>query len=188
MQNDQEKDEVLNKSLTQELTIETDAKQSEIEAVEQLISENSIAGLNKKELTDKLTEYLTLQDINPVMPIAKLIKNKYDELVKEEYQRKLALFTNDGTPVEDFEPSVDLQDEKFNQLWKSLNEKKVALRHQKEKVEQENLAIKKIIIEELKQLLKLTKRAKLLHYKKSKDPELAETLMFIRDKLNKIQD
>lgn len=42
--------------------------------------------------------------------------------------------------------------------------------------------------EELKQLLKLTKRAKLLHYKKSKDPELAETLMFIRDKLNKIQD
>jgi hypothetical protein len=42
--------------------------------------------------------------------------------------------------------------------------------------------------EELKQLLKLTKRAKLLHYKKSKDPELAETLMFVRDKLIKTQD
>jgi predicted NAD-dependent protein-ADP-ribosyltransferase YbiA (DUF1768 family)/uncharacterized protein (DUF2164 family) len=59
---------------------------------------------------------------------------------------------------------------------------------QKEKSLRDALEAKFMQDEELKQLLKLTKRAKLLHYKKSKDPELAETLMFVRDKLNKATD
>jgi predicted NAD-dependent protein-ADP-ribosyltransferase YbiA (DUF1768 family) len=37
--------------------------------------------------------------------------------------------------------------------------------------------------EDLKQLLKETKKAKLLHYKKGKEPELAEALIMVRDKL-----
>jgi predicted NAD-dependent protein-ADP-ribosyltransferase YbiA (DUF1768 family) len=42
--------------------------------------------------------------------------------------------------------------------------------------------------EELKLLLKETKKAKLMHYRKSKEPELAETLIFVRDKLVKSAD
>lgn len=42
--------------------------------------------------------------------------------------------------------------------------------------------------EELKQLLKETKTAKLMRFKKSKDPELIEPLIFLRDKLNKAED
>lgn len=40
--------------------------------------------------------------------------------------------------------------------------------------------------EEMKRVLIETKNAKLSHYKKSKDPELAETLMIVREKLQKV--
>jgi len=43
-----------------------------------------------------------------------------------------------------------------------------------------------MVIEEMKQILLETKNAKLLHYKKSKDPELAEHLILIREKLKKL--
>jgi predicted NAD-dependent protein-ADP-ribosyltransferase YbiA (DUF1768 family) len=37
--------------------------------------------------------------------------------------------------------------------------------------------------EDLKEMLKETKNAKLIHYKKGKEPELAESLIIVRDKL-----
>jgi len=37
--------------------------------------------------------------------------------------------------------------------------------------------------EDLKELLRYTKKAKLMHYKKGKEPELAESLIIVRDKL-----
>ena len=37
--------------------------------------------------------------------------------------------------------------------------------------------------EDLKSLLRETKKTKLMHYKKGKEPELAEALIFVRDKL-----
>ena len=40
-------------------------------------------------------------------------------------------------------------------------------------------------IEEMRTLLLETKNAKLLHYRKSKDPELAEALMMVREKIQK---
>ena len=58
---------------------------------------------------------------------------------------------------------------------------------QKEKSLRDGLEAKFSQNEEMKYLLKETKNAKLMQFKKSKDPELAEALMFIRDKLNKTE-
>lgn len=57
---------------------------------------------------------------------------------------------------------------------------------QKEKALRDALEAKFTQNEELRQLLLETKNAKLSHYKKSKDPELSETLMIIREKLKKL--
>jgi len=56
----------------------------------------------------------------------------------------------------------------------------------REKALQDALDAKFTQIEEMKQILLETKNAKLLHYKKSKDPELAEHLILIREKLKKL--
>lgn len=59
---------------------------------------------------------------------------------------------------------------------------------QKQKALNDALEAKFTQDEALKHVLKLTKNAKLLRYRKSKDPELVEPLIFLRDKLNKLQD
>lgn len=59
---------------------------------------------------------------------------------------------------------------------------------QKQKALEDALEAKFTQNEEMRQLLKETKNAKLMRFKKSKDPELSESLIFLRDKLNKVQD
>ena len=56
---------------------------------------------------------------------------------------------------------------------------------QKEKALRDALEAKFMQIEEMRTLLLETKNAKLLHYRKSKDPELAEALMMVREKIQK---
>uniref|UniRef100_A0A6C0BA80 NADAR domain-containing protein n=1 Tax=viral metagenome TaxID=1070528 RepID=A0A6C0BA80_9ZZZZ len=56
----------------------------------------------------------------------------------------------------------------------------------REKALQDALEAKFTQNEEMKQILLETKNAKLLNYKKSKDPELAEDLILIREKLKKL--
>lgn len=154
MQNNEEKNPVVNEDLTQMAIPVISADESESENVDVLISEDEIEGLSKTQLIDKLTEYLALDEVHSIFPAAVIIKKKLDELAKEEYDRKLQIFTEDGSLAEDFEPKADLLDEKAEQIWKSLNAKKVLQRKQKEKSAQENLSTKKLIIEELKELLK----------------------------------
>ncbi len=138
--------------LTQIVSITTDEPESE--NGESLVSENEIAGWSKTQLVDKLSEYLETEDIHSVYNIAKLIKNKYDEIAKEEYEQKLKEFMQDGSLAEDFEPKANPLDEKVNNIWKSINTKKVSQQKQKEQLILENLSTKKLILEELKELLK----------------------------------
>jgi len=153
MQNEDIKSLTINENFTaQVISTTSDELGSDISEV--FISENEISGWNKMQLADKLSEYIKTEDIQTIYPIAKLIKNKYDEIAKEEYDHKLKEFMQDGSLAEDFEPKANPLDEKVNQLWKSINLKKVTQQKEKEKQLQENFSTKNLIIEELKELLK----------------------------------
>jgi hypothetical protein len=151
MQNKESKSLIVNEDLTPQITSTVEL---ESETVETVISENEIAGWSKKQLVDKLAEYLETEDIYTVYALAKLVKNKYDEIAKEEYDQKLKEFMQDGSLAEDYEPKANPLDEMVDATWKSINAKKVGQQKQKEKQVQENLSTKKLIIEELKELLK----------------------------------
>lgn len=154
MQNNENKDPVIKKDLPVEAISEVPLQKSESEDTNTLLSVDEIEGLSKKQLADKLAEYLEMDDTNSIFSEAKLIKDKLDELAKEEFERKLQVFIQDGSPAEDFEPKLDSLDEKVKLTWKSINSKRISQRRQKEKEGQENLSAKKMIIEELKELLK----------------------------------
>ncbi len=154
MLDNENKNPIINEELTQEAAPASPVEELEADNIEAQISEDEIAGLSKKQLADKLGEYLSLDDIHSIFPAASLIKKKLDEIIKEEYERKLSVFMQDGSPAEDFEPKADPLDEKAEQIWKSLNAKRLFQRKQKEKSAQENLSTKNMIIEELKELLK----------------------------------
>ncbi len=121
---------------------------------ELMLSEDEITSLGKAQLADKLEEFLKLEDIQSFSGMVRTIKDRFDELVKEEYQLKLKRFLQDGGIESDFTPAPDPLDKKIESLYKIFNKKKVGQREQKEKTAQENLSTKKLIIEELKELLK----------------------------------
>lgn len=156
MQNieDKEQEQIQNDDISAGAISAALPEELETENIDALISEDEISGLSKKQLGDKLAEFLLLEEINSIFPAARIIKNKFDELVKEEYERKLKVFIQDGSPAEDFEPKPDPFEEKVEQIWKSLNTKKASQRKEKEKLFLENLSTKKMIIEELRELLK----------------------------------
>lgn len=154
MQNDESKDSLMNENDPGEITQETPEQASEADNLESLISEDEIEGLGKEQLAAKLEEFLEMDDTQSIFHLARLVKSKWDERVKEEYDRKLSIFIQDGTPPEDFEPKEDPRDKQTQQTWKKLNSKKISQRKQKEKSEKENLSTKRMIIEELKELLK----------------------------------
>jgi len=154
MQQEDRKESITNEELTPQISSATSSDESESENAEPVISENEIAGWSKTQLADKLAEYLETDDIHSVFTVAKLVKNKYDEIAKEEYDHKLKEFMQDGSLAEDFEPKANPLDEKVSNIWKNILSKKTTQQKQKEKLVQENLSTKKLIIEELKELLK----------------------------------
>lgn len=124
------------------------------DAAETIVSEDELTSMSKAQLAVKLEEVLAIEDIASEADIVNLIKSAYDKLVKEEYAHKLKIFTQDGSPEEDFTPRIDPLDEKVERLYKEFNKKKADLRRQKEKTLQDNLSTKKLIIDELRELLK----------------------------------
>ena len=121
---------------------------------ESALSIDELASLSKIQLADKLEELLMQEEVLSNSDQIRLIKDAYDKQVKEEYERKLKIFTQDGDLAEDFEPSVDPLDVKVDKLYKEFNKKKADLRKQKEKSFQDNLSTKLMIIDELRELLK----------------------------------
>lgn len=154
MENNEDKNSVINENLSQKSVSEIAPKILESDNVEFTISENDIEAWSKKQLVEKLEEYLVQDETNSILPAAKLIKKRLEALIKEEYEYKLKVFMQDGSLAEDFSPKPDPLDQKAELIWKNLNAKKVFERMQKEKSDQENLSTKKLIIEELKELLK----------------------------------
>ena len=156
MQNNEENkampEESISASPEAELPIINEATDEDVSDI--IVSEEELASLSKTQLADKLEELLALEDVLSEADAVRLIKNAYDKLGKEEYEHKLKIFMQDGSPEEDYEPRTDPLDEKVERLFKEFNKKKTDWRKQKEKSLQDNLSTKKLIIDELRELLK----------------------------------
>lgn len=118
------------------------------------ITEDQLDGLTKKQLAGKLTEYLNMESTFSVFAEARLVKSKIDELDKENYDKKLKHYTEDGSPAEEFDLKSDPLDERIKHTWKELNRKRDNLLKEKESDEKENLAAKNVLLEELRELMK----------------------------------
>ena len=91
---------------------------------EPIVTEDELASLSKEQLAGKLEELLSAEDVLSGAELIRLIKDTYDKSVKEEYERKLKVFMQDGSPAEDFEPAPDPLDQKVERLYKEFNKKK----------------------------------------------------------------
>lgn len=156
MQNNEENKPVQDETIP--ASPETQLPEIDITSVEdiaeEIVSEDELESLSKVQLADKLEALLAAEDVLANTDVIRLIKNAYDKFVKEEYEQKLKVFTQDGSLAEDFTPRIDPLDEKTERLFKEFNKKKADHRRQKEKISQDNLSTKKLIVDELRELLK----------------------------------
>ncbi len=150
----EEKTPTAKTDLQEEIVKEIHSIEAESEHFDAPISEDDLDGMSKAQMAEKLSEYLESEDVNAIIPLAEKIKNKFEEIIKDEYERKLKIFIQDGSPSEDFKSKPDSLEIKVKSLWKSLLNKKTSQRKHKESVSLENLSTKRMIIEELKEILK----------------------------------
>lgn len=125
---------------------------------EQHLDENSsefeTAGLTKEQLFHKLEEVVKAENLASVSNQVRLLKEAFQELIKVETDIKLNAYIEDGGLKEDFEMRKDALDDKFENLVSNYHKKRQDLKVQKEKQILENTATKKLIIQELKDLMK----------------------------------
>ena len=112
------------------------------------------SGLDKPQLLLKLEETVKTDDVQSITGKVRMLREAFYELVKNETESKLHQYLEEGGLKEDFEMRKDAVAEKFESLISQFNKKRSELKVQKERQVIENTATKKLIIEELKDLMK----------------------------------
>ena len=109
--------------------------------------------LDKKQLIDKLEEALKAEDVNSIKNKVSSIKVNFVRILKEEKQKQLEKFIEDGGKKEDFVNIIDDDESKFNEIFNIYKTRKNSFNLELEKQKLENLAKKRQILEELKALV-----------------------------------
>jgi len=132
-------------------TAETTAESIETEAVETEIVETEI--LDKQSIIERL-ELLVEQDVSDT------VKNEVDALKQSFYKLKRTEidaakkdFADAGGLEEDFQAPDDELEEKLKELLGAFRDKRSVQTAEQDKIKEDNLAIKKGIIEQLKDLI-----------------------------------
>lgn len=113
----------------------------------------NFSGLGKDELLKRMEEAVAAADPEQLKHTARKLKEAYRELSREELDAKRRAWEAQREEEDDqFMPSVDPRDERFDELYRKYNLKRSEYRRDREKVLKNNLQIKLTIIEELKQL------------------------------------
>ncbi len=139
---------------TQQIAVDEPILQESETHEEEQHDEFDISGLTKAQLLAKLEECAKTEDVQSVAPKVRLLREAYSELVKSETDAKRNLYLEEGGLAEDFEMRKDDLDEKFDSLYGQFNKRRSELKAQKEKQIVENTATKKLIIQELKEVMK----------------------------------
>lgn len=109
--------------------------------------------LDKQQLIEKLEEALKADDVNSIKNKVSSIKVNFVRILKEEKQKLLDKFLEDGGKKEEFVNIIDDQEQKFNEIFNIYKTRKNSFNLELEKQKLENLAKKRQILEELKALV-----------------------------------
>lgn len=129
----------------EETTKETEKEVIEIPAID-------FSSLSTGEIVKHLQKLMEKYPVNLLKDIMESLPEVFESKYDAEYNAALAAFTADGDKPEDFEYKNDSK-ERFNQLYKTYKDKRSAQNRQVEAEREENLKIKRGIIEELKILV-----------------------------------
>ena len=138
----------------QQIAVEEPFFQEDENQAEKHHTDLDFSGLNKEQLFHKMEETVKSEDVQASNSKVRLLREAYAELVKTETDAKRNQYIEEGGLVEDFEMRKDELDEKFDVLQSQFNKKRSELKAQKEKQIIENTATKKLIIQELKDMMK----------------------------------
>jgi hypothetical protein len=152
IENNAEVTETIIPSVIAETEMETISPQI---SVEKEIEEPEIdyTILDKKQLIEKLEEALKADDVNSIKNKVSSIKVNFVRILKEEKQELLNKFIEDGGKKEEFVNIIDDVESKFNEIFNVYKTRKNSFNLELEKQKLENLAKKRLILEELKALV-----------------------------------
>ena len=138
-----------------ELLSEKDFTPIEAEIEEEHEAEEiaTYATLSKEKLVELLEELVREQEIARIKPRVSGIKVAYLNLLKKEKQAHLEKYLADGGSKEEYIPPTDLLEERYKAAFDMYKEKKALDDLKQEKIKQQNLELKKQILEEIKQLI-----------------------------------
>jgi hypothetical protein len=138
----------------QQIAVEEPSLHEEHNHSDEHPAEFDLSGLTKEQLVQQLDDLLKTEDVQAASGKVRLLREAYQELVKSETDAKRIHYLEEGGLAEDFEMRKDVLDEKLDTLIAQFNKKRSDLKAQKEKQIVENTATKKLIIQELKDMMK----------------------------------
>ncbi len=139
---------------TQQIAVEEPLLHEEENHSEEHSTDYDLSGLSKDQLLTKLEELVKTEEVQSATSKVRLLREAYTELAKAETDAKRNHYLEEGGLAEDFEMRKDAVDEKWEQVISQFNKKRSDLKAQKEKQIIENTATKKLIIQELKEMMK----------------------------------
>ncbi|MDR3339331.1 MAG: DUF349 domain-containing protein [Candidatus Symbiothrix sp.] len=109
--------------------------------------------LDKLQIVEKLAERVGLEISDIIRNEVETLRQAFYKLKKIEVEEAVNLFVTEGGLEEDFAPEKDDAEEKLKELLVQFREKKASLTAKTEKLKEDNLRIKKQIIERLKEMI-----------------------------------
>lgn len=123
------------------------------EEEEEDLVQHDFASLNKLQLVELLEETVQEPEVARIKVKVAAIKVFFMKLNREDVERELEQFINDGGERDSFAHTEDPLEQRYKAAFNKYKENKARLNEQIEKQKQENLAAKNAILEELKTLI-----------------------------------
>ena len=117
------------------------------------VDKKEIEQWDKHRIIERLTEIVHLDINERIKNEIEVCKQAFYKIKKFELEEAEKTFVAEGGAKEDFKPEPDEIEEKLKELLVIFKDKKTSLTAQAEKIKENNLAIKKQIIEKLKELI-----------------------------------
>ena len=117
------------------------------------VNKKEIDQWNKDQIIDRLSEIVHLDINETIKNEIEICKQAFYKIKNTEVEEAEKTFITEGGTKEDFKPASDETEEKLKKLLAVFRDKKTSLTAQTEKIKENNLIVKKQIIEKLKELI-----------------------------------
>ena len=126
---------------------------TELEEEELMDEASDLDGLNKSQLVEMLEELVQNPDVQAIKDKVAAIRIHFNKLNKEDMDRELDQFLQGGGEAESFQHAEDPVEQRFNAAFGIFKANRAKQNEDLEKQKLENLAQKKAILEELKEII-----------------------------------